>query len=123
MKPRLRAHEAGRSGAGQPTAHAQPTKKRRPRPRPSNAFGSSLPFTILRGTRDPDSQAAGKEFADFSKFVKENEQLLSPGAKKVFAAYEKAAKAAQAKGETGLNPAEYQKMSREMLLLTFFPQR
>jgi hypothetical protein len=78
---------------------------------------------ILRGTRDVDSQAAGKEFADFSKFVKENEQLLSPGAKKVFAAYEKAAKAAQAKGQTGIDPGAYQKMSREMMLLTLFPQR
>jgi hypothetical protein len=90
---------------------------------PGSISPNEMRDAILRGTRDPDSQAAGKEFADFSKFVKENEQLLSPGAKKVFAAYEKAAKAAQAKGETGLNPAEYQKMSREMLLLTFFPQR
>jgi hypothetical protein len=90
---------------------------------PGSISPNEMRDAILRGTRDVDSQAAGKEFADFSKFVKENEQLLSPGAKKVFAAYEKAAKAAQAKGQTGIDPGAYQKMSREMMLLTLFPQR
>ncbi|MCU0700656.1 MAG: hypothetical protein MUC96_29450 [Myxococcaceae bacterium] len=90
---------------------------------PGSISPNEMRDAILRGTRDLDSQAAGKEFADFAKFVKENEQLLSPGAKKVFAAYEKAAKAAQAKGQTGIDPGAYQKMSREMLMLTFFPQR
>ncbi|MFT3713167.1 MAG: hypothetical protein QM817_36395 [Archangium sp.] len=75
---------------------------------------------ILNGTRDLDSQAAGKEFADFAKYVKENENLLSPGAKKVFAEYEKTAKAAQAKGQTGIDPSAYDKMSRQMLLLSLF---
>ncbi|MCA3015237.1 MAG: hypothetical protein INH41_22845 [Myxococcaceae bacterium] len=90
---------------------------------PGSISANEMRDAILRGTRDPDAQAAGKEFADFAKFVKENEQLLSPGARKVFAAYEKAAKAAQSKGQTGLDGAAYQRMSREMLLLTFFPQR
>jgi hypothetical protein len=87
---------------------------------PGSISPNEMRDAILRGTRDPDSQAAGKEFADFAKFVKENEQLLSPGAKKVFAAYEKAAKAAQAKGQTGIGEAEYTKMSREMMLLSLF---
>ncbi|MFZ5438506.1 MAG: hypothetical protein ACOZQL_00790 [Myxococcota bacterium] len=85
---------------------------------PGSISASELRDAILRGTRDPDSQAAGREFADFAKFVKENEQLLSPQAKKVFAAYEKAAKAAQAKGQTGLSEKEYSKLSRDMLLLS-----
>jgi hypothetical protein len=87
---------------------------------PGSISSQEMRDAILRGTRDPDAQAAGKEFADFAKFVKENEQLLSPGAKKVFATYEKAAKAAQAKGQTGIAQADYNKMAREMLLLSLF---
>ncbi|MEW5743123.1 MAG: hypothetical protein AB1938_29680 [Myxococcota bacterium] len=87
---------------------------------PGSISANEMRDAILRGTRDPDAQAAGKEFADFAKFVKENGQLLSPGAKKVFAEYEKAAKAAQAKGETGMSEAEYNKMARQMLLMTLF---
>ena len=87
---------------------------------PGSISPQEMRDAILRGTRDPDAQAAGKEFQDFAKFVKENEGLLSPGAKKVFAEYEKAAKAAQAKGQTGIGQAEYDRMSRAMLLLSFF---
>ena len=87
---------------------------------PGSISATEMRDAILRGTRDLDNQAAGKEFADFAKFAKENAQLLSPQAQKVFAAYEKAAKAAQAKGQTGLSPAEYSKMSRDMMLLSLF---
>jgi hypothetical protein len=87
---------------------------------PGSISATEMRDAILRGTRDLDNQAAGKEFADFAKFAKENAQLLSPQAQKVFAAYEKAAKAAQAKGQTGMSPAEYSKMSRDMMLLSLF---
>ncbi|MBL8913475.1 MAG: hypothetical protein JNM17_22440 [Archangium sp.] len=87
---------------------------------PGSVSPQEMRDAILRGTRDPDAQAAGKEFQDFAKWAKENEGLLSPGAKKVFAEYEKTAKAAQAKGQTGIGAAEYDKMSRAMLMLSFF---
>jgi len=87
---------------------------------PGSISPSEMRDAILRGTRDLDNQSAGKEFADFAKFVKENEQLLSPGAKKVFATYEQAAKAAQAKGQTGIPVGEYDKMARQMMLQSLF---
>jgi hypothetical protein len=87
---------------------------------PGSISATEMRDAILRGTRDVDSQAAGKEFADFAKFVKENGQLLSPAAQKVFAVYEKEAKAAQAKGQTGISEGNYARMSREMTLLSLF---
>ena len=87
---------------------------------PGSISATEMRDAILRGTRDPDSQAAGKEFADFAKFAKENSQLLSPAAKKVFEVYEKAAKAAQAKGQTGIDMLAYSKMTREMMILSLF---
>ena len=78
---------------------------------------------IINGTKDLDNQAAGKEFADIAKFVKENGQLLSPQAKKTFAIYEKYATAAKAKGQTGLNASDTWRMNLEMKQLNtpFFP--
>ncbi len=87
---------------------------------PGSISATELRNAILNGTRDVDGQAAGREFSDFAKFVKENEPLLSPAAKKVFAVYEQAAKAAQAKGQTGISAQDYARMSREMVVLSLF---
>jgi hypothetical protein len=74
---------------------------------PGSISAKEFTDALVKGTRDLDNQAAGKEYADVAKFVRENEQLLSPEAKKAFAIYEKAAKAAQAKGQTGIPLADY----------------
>ncbi len=81
---------------------------------PGSISAKEMTDAILRGTRDLDNQAAGKEYADIAKFVRENEHLLSPEAKKAYATYEKYAKAAQGKGQTGITISEYGKMEREM---------
>ncbi|MBS1151139.1 MAG: hypothetical protein H6Q89_2837, partial [Myxococcaceae bacterium] len=81
---------------------------------PGSISGKEMTDAILKGTQDIDNQAAGKEFKDISKFVKENAQLLSPEAKAAYAVYEKAAKAAQAKGQTGIDNSSYQRMARDM---------
>ena len=77
---------------------------------PGSISGREMEQAIINGTKDLDNQAAGTEFADIAKFVKENEQLLSPQAKKTFAIYEKYAKAAQARGQTGLNASDIWRM-------------
>ena len=81
---------------------------------PGSISGKEMTDAILKGTKDLDGQAAGKEYKDISKFVKENAQLLSPEAKAAFAVYDKAAKAAQAKGQTGIDDASFQRMARDM---------
>ena len=83
-------------------------------PKPGSISGSEMTDAIIKATRDPDNQAAGKEFADISKFVKENAQLLSPEAKQAFAVYERHAKGAQARGQTGLGVFESVRMNAEM---------
>ena len=59
--------------------------------------GKEFTDAVIKGTADLDNQAAGKEFADIKKFVRDHGDLLSPEAKAAFAVYEKAAQAAQAK--------------------------
>ncbi len=81
---------------------------------PGSISGKEMTDAILKGTQDPDSQAAGKEFKDISKFVRENAQLLSPEAKAAYAVYEKAAHAAQAKGQTGIDDSSFRRMARDM---------
>ena len=60
------------------------------------------------------NQGAGIEFKDIQKFAKENSQLFSPQAKQTLAIYEKYAKAAQGKGQTGIPIGEFAKMQTEM---------
>ncbi len=85
---------------------------------PGSISGQEMMQAITNGTRDLDAQAAGKEYADIAKFVRENEQLLSPQAKQAFAVYEKYAKAAQAKGQTGIDLPSYGRMQLEMANVT-----
>jgi hypothetical protein len=82
---------------------------------PGSISGKEMADAIINGTKDLDGQAAGTEFADISKFVKENEQLLSPEAKNVFAIYEKNAKASKAKGDPGIPQQQFARMTRDML--------
>jgi hypothetical protein len=76
--------------------------------------GPDLMKAIERGTRDHDGQAAGLEFADFSKWAHENEGRLGGSAKEVFGIYEKYARKAQSEGHTGLSPQETKHMLHEM---------
>ncbi len=83
-------------------------------PKDGSITGKEFTDAVVKGTNDRDAQAAGKEFKDIAKFVRENDKKLSPEAKKAFAVYEKAAKEAQANGQTGIADADYNKMVREM---------
>ncbi|MEE2900828.1 MAG: hypothetical protein VYC39_00785 [Myxococcota bacterium] len=76
--------------------------------------GSDMEKAIINGTKDLDSQAAGKEYADLKKFATENWDRMSPAARQKFRTYEKYAKAAQAKGQSGIDSASYKKMVGEM---------
>src|SRR5205085_7321084 len=89
--------------------------------KPGSISGREMADAIIAATKDIDNQAAGKEFADIAKFVKENEQLLSPEAKKAFAVYEKAAKAAKGHDLTGIPLGDYNKMVRDMRALEHKP--
>jgi hypothetical protein len=79
-----------------------------------NISGDDMQKAIVDGTKDLDSQAAGKEYADLKKFVTENKSRLSPEAKAKFATYEKHVKDAKCKGQTGIKQADYNKMVKEM---------
>ncbi len=83
-------------------------------PKDGSISGKEMTDAIIKGTADKDNQAAGKEYKDIAKFVRENETKLSPEAKKAFGVYEKAAKAAQAKGQTGIDQSSYNRMVRDM---------
>ncbi len=76
--------------------------------------GDQLTSAIDRGVRDPDNKAATDEFKQFADWAKKHPAKLSPEAKQVMDIYEKYAKAAQAKGQSGIDPAEYKKMVSEM---------
>jgi hypothetical protein len=76
--------------------------------------GDQLTSAIDRGVRDADNKAATDEFKQFADWAKKNQSKLSPEAKQVMAIYDKYAKAAQAKGQSGIDPAEYKKMVSEM---------
>ncbi|MFH1807849.1 MAG: DUF1521 domain-containing protein [Pseudomonadota bacterium] len=106
MKTEMRAQSYNDAGAGQ----ALENLKQQPRP----ISGEAMEKAIIDGTKDLDGQAAGKEFADISKFAKENWDQLSPDAKAKYGVYEKYAKDAQAKGQTGIKVADYDKMQAEM---------
>jgi hypothetical protein len=69
---------------------------------------------IVDATEDPDNQAAGKEYDDLKRYVEQNWNRLSPDAKATWEIYENYARAAKAKGETGISQEDYQKMLTEM---------
>lgn len=76
--------------------------------------GDDIEKAIIEGTRDMDSQAAGKEFADMKKFATENWDRLTPEAREKFGIYEKYAQEAQNKGMTGIATNQYDKMVQEL---------
>ncbi|MFZ5472195.1 MAG: hypothetical protein ACOZIN_22415 [Myxococcota bacterium] len=86
---------------------------------PGSISGQEMLQAILQGTADLDGQAAGSEFETFKSFVnwdgsRSGEQLLSPEAKQVFSIYAKYAEAARARGESGISPGDFQRMTTEM---------
>ena len=76
--------------------------------------GDDMQKAIVDGTKDLDSQAAGKEYKDFKKFYNENQDRMTPEAKAKFGVYEKYAKNAQKNGKTGIKQSDYNKMVGEM---------
>ncbi|HVE86595.1 MAG TPA: hypothetical protein VND93_27245, partial [Myxococcales bacterium] len=82
--------------------------------KPAPISGEDMAAAIEKGTKDTDGQAAGKEFKQFSDWAAKNQDKLSPEAKEVLKVYEGYAKAAQAKGQTGIPQADYDKMVGEM---------
>jgi ribulose bisphosphate carboxylase small subunit len=76
--------------------------------------GAEFQRALLAGTKDLDGQAAGREYADVKKFVTENWDTMTPAARRKFEVYEKYAQAAQARGQTGISQADYDRMTREM---------
>ena len=90
------------------------TRWRRATRSPAPSRARELTAAILKGAGDVDNQAAGAEFKDVAKFVKENAQLLSPEAKKAFAVYQQYAAAAQAKGQTGIGAFDFARMGMQM---------
>ncbi len=81
-------------------------------PKPVSA--DAMEKAILDGTSDLDSQAAGKEYADLSKYVNENWESLSGGAKAKWRTYERYAESAQRRGHTGIPASEYAAMKSEL---------
>ncbi|MBN1204354.1 MAG: hypothetical protein JXB05_05470, partial [Myxococcaceae bacterium] len=76
--------------------------------------GQAMMNAIATGTQDHDGQAAGLEYADMAKWVGQNQARLSPEAQKVFAIYEKTARATMAQGKTGIPDAAHKQMLAEM---------
>jgi len=81
---------------------------------PKPISGEQMAKSIKEGTQDLDNSAAGKEYKQFAAWAAKNQDKLSPEAKNVMQVYEKYAKAAQAKGQTGISSADYDKMCKEM---------
>ncbi|MCY1018437.1 hypothetical protein [Pyxidicoccus sp. MSG2] len=73
-----------------------------------------LTAAIKEGVADHDGQAAGVEFADLQKWVRDNYSRLGPDARKVLDVYEKYATKAMASGSTGIANSDFQRMLREM---------
>jgi hypothetical protein len=76
--------------------------------------GDQLAAAIRRGVGDADGKAATDEYKQFADWAKKNQHRLSPEAKQVMAIYEKHAKGAQARGQSGLSDAEFRGMVKEM---------
>jgi len=83
-------------------------------PKKGEISGKQMEKAIVDGTKDLDSQAAGKEFSDFKKYAKDNWGRMSPDAREKFRVYEKTAKSNKAKGKTGIPQGEYNKMVSDM---------
>jgi hypothetical protein len=76
--------------------------------------GDDMEKAITDATKDLDSQAAGKEYADMKKFAQENWDRLTPEAREKFGIYEKYALDAQGKGMSGIPTKQYDKMLEEI---------
>ena len=82
--------------------------------KPGSISGKDLSDAIIAATKDPDNQAAGREFDAIKKFVGKNGKLLSPEAKKVYGVYAAECEKARAAGQTGIDFRTYNKMTRDM---------
>jgi predicted nucleotidyltransferase len=76
--------------------------------------GEDMMNAIRQGTEDLDGKSATDEFTMFADFAKANPNKLTPEAKAVMDIYEKYAKEARAKGQSGIPLDDWRKMLREM---------
>ena len=76
--------------------------------------GEAMRQAIDLGIRDFDGQGAGKEFADFSKFAKENPDKLSAEAKGAMRVYTEYANKAKEAGKSGISLKEFGQMKKDM---------
>ncbi|MBI3925792.1 MAG: hypothetical protein HY319_09645 [Armatimonadetes bacterium] len=76
--------------------------------------GDQMLALIERATSDPDSQAAGNEFEDLSKFVQRNYGRLSAEAKEMWALYVSTVEEVRRQGQTGIPQDRYDRMLSEM---------
>jgi hypothetical protein len=96
------------AGAGQAI---EALKKENPK---GKITGDQMEKLIIDATKDPDNQAAGKEYEDLKKFVDQNKSRLSPDAKAKWEVYDKHVQEAKQKGQTGIPFDEYEKMKKEI---------
>ena len=82
--------------------------------KPGPITGNDMERLIYRGTKDLDGQAAGKEYQDLSKFVKDNWNKMTPDAKAKWSVYDNTAKKMQAQGKTGIPLGTYHRMMRDI---------
>jgi gas vesicle protein len=76
--------------------------------------GDQMRRLIYDATSDADSQAAGKEFDDLSKFVKKNYGRLSAEAKEMWDIYARTVEELRGQGQTGIPSDRYEQMFEEM---------
>jgi hypothetical protein len=106
-EPARRPHRYRDAGAGKAIEELR-------RRNPEEITPEMLIRLIQDATQDFDGQAAGREYQDLKDFMAEVSDRLTPEARQVWEIYEKYVHAAQAKGQTGIEDSEHQKMLREM---------
>src|SRR6185295_1570493 len=82
---------------------------------PGPISGEQMAKSIKEGTQDLDGHAASSEYKQFADWATKNQAKMSPEAQDVMKVYTSYAKQAQAQGQTGINPADYDKMCKEMV--------
>ncbi len=106
-EPARRPHRYRDAGAGKAIEELR-------RRNPEEITPEMLARLIQDATQDFDGQAAGREYQDLKDFVAEFSDRLTPEARQVWEVYEKYVQSAQAKGQTGIEYSEHQKMLQEM---------
>lgn len=76
--------------------------------------GTQMIQAIARGIADKDGQAAGREHATFARWANQNQEKLTPEAKRVLEVYSKVARETRAGGASGLTEKARTQMLAQM---------